>query len=786
MWQPFPVHVPFAASSLPPSAHHSSTFAGRRHDAQRFILFGPVLVALRSHSRPHQLPAARRQRMKQRPSYDYTTGLQEELYFLNCPTNAQHPGRSQNAKELRYKIKQCRSASSLLQLLEEGVSEEIMEASVIGAAMQTCGYQSWWGTFMKVRSIQQKHSISLFVVERNIAMTALSHCLKHGGKFGAIQQRKQAVLRMAQEIWQEVPQGTSTDHDSFNCGLSSAVKMARCVDSPEALEWGLEVWRQADDNYSKSIITFATYAHFLEHYELHDKVDALLADKEVEKNCVLLGALLDSAASRGHTARAGHLWRSFVSKHDVTPNLLCYNAFAKAFLISGHPTRVVRILRPVVDAARSQGNFQLVGAYIQSLLVLYHSSLAAEHLRELRPLLKKTPPRSYAKDWKRFDAAARHLAAGRLIPLSEVLIEWKARTRSSMANWKDAVAGSGYLAELEPARVEKGRLPEVTEMSRFLARPTDFAYLVTEVTAGGQVRSMTITRGALLRETALRPRDLRAVSVRPSGGSEVGPMLGRRSGLLLGLGGVRAVVEEERALMFGPPGRDQIRFLRVLENQKRLAAQEIGLAQAGSFRMIFVESALLALSRRLASRLLEIRQRTEPKLRAPPVLREPDLEEVRQLRRSLVRCASQASAVSSSLLSRLDGDEAKLLAAGDGDSAASHDEWEALLEAYLQAYSELSRQCTSLLMDIEDFEGSTSLALQARRLRVEQFELSLVIASVSIAAGGLVPGAMGMNLLTGWENSDSAFRVAILVTCLVVITLFFTIRFLASRQGFLL
>ncbi|CAJ1338656.1 unnamed protein product [Effrenium voratum] len=327
---------------------------------------------------------------------------------------------------------------------------------------------------------------------------------------------------------------------------------------------------------------------------------------------------------------------------------------------------------------------------------------------------------------------------------------------------------------------------EVTEMSRFLARPTDFAYLVTEVTAGGQVRSMTITRGALLRETALRPRDLRAVSVRPSGGSEVGPMLGRRSGLLLGLGGVRAVVEEERALMFGPPGRDQIRFLRVLENQKRLAAQEIGLAQAGSFRMIFVESALLALSRRLASRLLEIRQRTEPKLRAPPVLREPDLEEVRQLRRSLVRCASQASAVSSSLLSRLDGDEAKLLAAGDGDSAASHDEWEALLEAYLQAYSELSRQCTSLLMDIEDFEGSTSLALQARRLRVEQFELSLVIASVSIAAGGLVPGAMGMNLLTGWENSDSAFRVAILVTCLVVITLFFTIRFLASRQGFLL
>ena len=104
-----------------------------------------------------------------------------------------------------------------------------------------------------------------------------------------------------------------------------------------------------------------------------------------------------------------------------------------------------------------------------------------------------------------------------------------------------------------------------------------------------------------------------------------------------------------------------------------------------------MESALLALSRRLAFRLSEIRQRCEPKLRAPPVLREQDLEEVRQLRRSLVRCASQASAVASALLSRLDGDEAKLLAASDAVEG-SKDEWEALLEAYLQAYSELSRQ----------------------------------------------------------------------------------------------
>lgn len=331
---------------------------------------------------------------------------------------------------------------------------------------------------------------------------------------------------------------------------------------------------------------------------------------------------------------------------------------------------------------------------------------------------------------------------------------------------------------------------ETEEVSRFLSRPADFAYVVTEVTAAGKVRSMSITRGDLLSKTSLRPRDLRAVSVRPPPGADAGPMLSsRQAGLLIGLGGVRAVVEEDRALLFGPGNRDQSRFLRVLENQRRAGAERgEGAAPLGSFRMVFVESALLALSRRLASRLLEIRQRMEPKLLAPPVLREPDLEEVRQLRRSLVRCSSQASAVSSALLSRLDGDEAALLAAGDGQTgelSASRNEWEAMLEAYLQAYSELSRQCSSLLQDIEDFEASTNLALQARRLRVEQFELSLVIASVSIAAGGLVPGAMGMNLLSGYESADGAFRAALLMTLAVVLVLFFTIRFLASTQGFL-
>ena len=43
----------------------------------------PLLVAMCSHSRPAHLPISRRQRMKQRPSYEFPTGKQEkkELYL---------------------------------------------------------------------------------------------------------------------------------------------------------------------------------------------------------------------------------------------------------------------------------------------------------------------------------------------------------------------------------------------------------------------------------------------------------------------------------------------------------------------------------------------------------------------------------------------------------------------------------------------------------------------------------------------------------------------------------
>jgi len=320
---------------------------------------------------------------------------------------------------------------------------------------------------------------------------------------------------------------------------------------------------------------------------------------------------------------------------------------------------------------------------------------------------------------------------------------------------------SGEFASIDPAEV---------------LRYSDVTYGAIEIeAASGEIRTKTIRRSELLRELSLRPRDVRAVVLQPLPGSDAGPVLAcRRATMLLGFGTVRAIVLPTRALLFGQETSERARFLRVLANQRR-ASSEVG------FMMNFADSALLALQRNLDARLLEIRTVAEPILGSPPVLQEPTLEEVRQQRRRLLRCANQATAVSSAVMARLDGGEAAALAEADG---ASIEEWEAMLEVYLQAYTELSRECARLLGDIEDFEGSASLALQARRLRVEQFELSLVIASVSVGAGALLPGILGMNLLNGYETSTWAFQAAVAGSLSVSIMVFTSLRFLANQQGF--
>jgi len=302
----------------------------------------------------------------------------------------------------------------------------------------------------------------------------------------------------------------------------------------------------------------------------------------------------------------------------------------------------------------------------------------------------------------------------------------------------------------------------------------DFVYGALELTSSSrEIRYVTVRRSQLLEDSSLRPRDLRAVVLEPLPGSDTNTVVRpRRESLLACLGSVRAIVRKDRALLFGNGSNERSRFLRIHANQR----QE---SENATFVMCFLESALLSLQRLLDARLLNIRKVVEPILQKPVGLQETTLEEVRQQRRSLLRCRDQAASVSSLLLTRADNGDTVKLAEVDGSDAS---EWDGLLEVYLQAYGEIARECERLLGDIEDFEESTNLKLQSRRLRIEEFELSLVITSVSVGSAALLPGIFGMNLLTGIENEEGMFQLATFGSLSIGLSFFLGLRHLADKQ----
>jgi magnesium transporter len=66
---------------------------------------------------------------------------------------------------------------------------------------------------------------------------------------------------------------------------------------------------------------------------------------------------------------------------------------------------------------------------------------------------------------------------------------------------------------------------------------------------------------------------------------------------------------------------------------------------------------------------------------------------------------------------------------------------------------------TSTLRAVKATENVTQIRLDAMRNRILRLEVFLNLGAVSVAAGGLVAGAFGMNLATGWEEIPGVFWI---------------------------
>ena len=396
--------------------------------------------------------------MLNRPDYKRPTGCKGRLNFLNSPTDPQMlQGRSHAAKDIRGKIKRSRSWEEVMDLVNAAKAEGKLEASVFGAAMQTCGNFGSWEGLMKLRQLQHKEGTALYPIQRNIALTALTYSLKRGRKYAVVPNRAEAALEMAKQVWKEVE--AATDKVNFNNGISSVLKLATCMDSDAACAWGLEIWSESKSAaFEKDHISFSTYLCFLEHYKRCDEVDALLeSDEEVVSravNYVSVGGLLNSISQRLDWERAEALWALFVVK-GIKLDFMCHYARAQVHLLAGRPLQAVQVLSSSVSDFLSviiKEDLRVAQLYSQALLVVCHSSLEPHVMKRLRSVLalalKKgaSRPRNIRGDlFKMRTVLNKLLLKPQEVYLPDVLIEWKAKHQSAMAKWDRLPAGSNYL-----------------------------------------------------------------------------------------------------------------------------------------------------------------------------------------------------------------------------------------------------------------------------------------------------------------------------------------------------
>ena len=133
----------------------------------------------------------------------------------------------------------------------------------------------------------------LFPIEQSITLTALTHCLKEGHKHTVVRERVPIALAMAKACWRQASPARHVE--DYNIVLSSALNLATSLDCKAAFAWGSELWSEAA--LPQNHISFSAYISFLEQYQHHDRVDALLgSQKKVvfrALNHVLLGSLLN-------------------------------------------------------------------------------------------------------------------------------------------------------------------------------------------------------------------------------------------------------------------------------------------------------------------------------------------------------------------------------------------------------------------------------------------------------------------------------------------------------------
>ena len=339
---------------------------------------------------------------------------------------------------------------------------------MFGAAMQKCGHQRWWDALMEVYRIQCGMDISLARIQRRIFLTALANCLKDRSiSCRKMNARKVQGLLLGKQIWQgmSVP-STATE---YNTALGAALSLCAAV-GEAALPWASEIF-ELPNHIQKGVFVYTPLLSLYEQTRHHLKVEELLKEmvsKSQPPNVVTLGELMNAAGS--DWKRAEQLWNILVDELNVTPNVICYVAYAKVSSLAGKPFGAMMTLDTMWNAGLGDDNNNAAVVYLQALLIACHSDPSrfsarlSSYLEEapgtIGPSMKNAG-QQMKRQWSQMTSLGHSLLSCPMTVKFRDLLVYENAKQGEMKNWKDHLANSKYLIEEQDtgsagSKAEKG------------------------------------------------------------------------------------------------------------------------------------------------------------------------------------------------------------------------------------------------------------------------------------------------------------------------------------------
>lgn len=288
-----------------------------------------------------------------------------------------------------------------------------------------------------------------------------------------------------------------------------------------------------------------------------------------------------------------------------------------------------------------------------------------------------------------------------------------------------------------------------------------------------------ITKADIAAQFELRHRDLRDIDLRSE---SVTRILIRPATILLQFFDLCMIIQADEALLIESQRHHTDQSgLPYHDFERRMSgAKEVADIPELPYELRAVEAALVAVLSVLREALIEARDEAEhsaQNLKVETGLAAVSLDLLFERSRRLSKIEQKARLVRDTIAEVLDNDEdlASMYlsdrVAGKPHATSDHQEAEYMLEAYHKAADALVESASSAINVIRKKENTFRSSLAVQRNQIMFLEARIAIHTLGLAAGTLVAGLFGMNLVNYFEESAYGF-VVVTGICVVLSSLF--------------